>query len=127
MKNLVILAAALEIPTGVVLILAPSYFTWLLFGAEMSGPGEALAPLGGFALLALAVACWPQRGASGPPASAVRALLAFSLLCAAYLAYRGLTAENTGLLLWPAAVGHAVLALLLARTWLAARHKSTTS
>jgi hypothetical protein len=65
MKNLVFLAAALEIPTGAVLIFAPSDFTQLLFGAEMSGPGQALAPLAGFALLALAIACWPLRGASG--------------------------------------------------------------
>jgi hypothetical protein len=127
MKNLVFLAAALEIPTGAVLIFAPSDFTQLLFGAEMSGPGQALAPLAGFALLALAIACWPLRGASGPPASAVRALLAFSLLCAVYLAHEGISAERIGLLLWPAAAGHAVLALLLVRLWLAARRQSTAS
>ena len=94
MKNLVILAAALEIPTGMVLIFAPSDFTQLLFGAEMSGAGQALAPLAGFALVALAVACWPVRGVPGPSAAAVRALLAFSFLCAVYLAYQGISAEK---------------------------------
>lgn len=125
-KNLVAIAAAVEIPTGLVLILAPSVFTRLLFAADMSGPGQAFAPLAGFALLALAIACWPSRGVFAPPASAVRALLAFSLLYTVYLVYRGISGGEIGPLLWPAAAGHAVLTLLLLWCWLAPREGTTS-
>lgn len=127
MKHLVTLAAAIEIPTGLVLVFDPSIFTRLLFAAEMSGPGDALGPLAGFGLLALAIACWPSRGGSAPAASAVCALLTFSLLCAVYLAYRGVTMDETGPLLWPATAGHAFLGLLLLWNWLAPRRQSTAS
>ena len=113
MKMLVALAAAIEIPTALVLIAYPALFTRLLFGADVSAADQALGPLAGFALIALAVACWPSRNAAAPPLSAVLALLAFSLLCVLYLAYYGATGARTGLLLWPAAAGHAVVALLL--------------
>ena len=126
MKKLVIVAAAVEIPTGLVLILAPSIFTRLLFAGDLSDAGEALAPLAGIGLFALAIACWPS-GASAPAASAVRALLAFSLLCTVYLTYRGVSEDNTGPLLWPAAAGHAVLTILLLWSWMASRQRSTTS
>ena len=127
MKKLVILAAAMEIPTGLVLILRPTVFTQLLFGVELSGPGPALGSLGGFALLALVIACWPPRGHSAPSTAAVHALLAFSFLCAAYLAYQGIVGERAGPLLWPAVAGHAALALLLLRSWLMSQRRSTTS
>ena len=123
-KKLVMIAAAVEIPTALILILAPSVFTRLLFAAELSNPGKALAPLAGFALLALAIASWPSRGASAPATSAVRALLVFSLLCAVYLVYRGIAGADPGPLLWPAAAGHAVLALCLLWCWLASRQRS---
>jgi heme A synthase len=121
MKTLVTLAAAIEIPTGLVLIFDPGRFMWLLFGVDMPGAGEALGPLAGFALFALAIACWPSRTAIAPAASAVRALLSFSLLCVAYLAYVAVSGVRTGVLLWPAAVGHAVVALLLLWRLLAIR------
>ena len=41
--------------TGLVLIIRPSLFVWLLFAAELSEAGQALGRLAGFALLALAV------------------------------------------------------------------------
>ena len=126
MKYLVMLAVAIEIPTALVLIFEPSIFTELLFAAESPGPGNALAPLAGFGLVALAIACWPSRAGAAPAASAVSALLAFSLLCAIYLAYRGLSMGESGPLLWPAAGGHTVLGLLLLWHWLGLRWRSTT-
>jgi hypothetical protein len=51
MKYFVTLAAAIEIPTGVLSIFEPSIFTKLLFAGEMSGPGNALGPLAGFGSL----------------------------------------------------------------------------
>ena len=114
-SGLLKVAAGLEVGTGIVLIASPSLFTRLLFGSELFSPGPGVARLGGFALLSLALACWPTRdAAAGPP---LRAMLVFSVLCAAYLIYRGIRGGATGPLLWPGAVLHSVLALLLARAW----------
>lgn len=112
------LAAGTEVVTGLALIVAPSVVARLLFGGDLSGPGQALGTLAGFGLLALALACWPARDAAGSAAPALRGMLLFSLLAALYLAYRGVVGGAVGLLLWPAAAFHAVLALLLARVWL---------
>ena len=114
-KTLLRFAAGAEVGTGVLAIASPSLFTRLLFGLDLSSPGPGVARLGGFALLALAVACWPTRdSAAGPP---LRAMLLFSVLCAAYLIWRGIRGGATGPLLWPAAALHTALALLLARAW----------
>jgi hypothetical protein len=55
--TLVGLAAAIEAITGLFLIISPSLLVWLLLGAELSSPGQALGRVAGFALLALACAC----------------------------------------------------------------------
>jgi hypothetical protein len=88
----------------------------LLFGAELSTAGQALGRLTGFTLLALALGCWPKLGADTK--SAIRALLVFSLLTTVYLIYLGVGRELVGILLWPAAAGHAALTILLSRSWL---------
>jgi hypothetical protein len=114
-RALLAIAAGAEVGTGVLAIASPSLFARLLFGSGLTSPGPGVTRLGGFALLALAVACSPTRdAAAGPP---LRAMLLFSVLCAAYLIYRGIRGGATGPLLWPGAALHAVLALLLARAW----------
>jgi hypothetical protein len=90
----VAVAAGVEAVTGLVLIIRPSVFVWLLFGAELSGAGQALGRLAGFALLALALACWPGGGAD--VRSALRALLVFSVLVTLYLAYLGIAGGLAG-------------------------------
>jgi hypothetical protein len=95
----VAVAAGVEVVTGLVLIIRPSVFVWLLFGAELSDAGQALGRLAGFALLALALACWPTVGAEGEPSSALRAMLVFSLLTTIYLVYVGVGGELAGVLL----------------------------
>ena len=80
MRTLLAIAAGAEVGTGVLAIASPSLFARLLFGLGLTSPGPGVARLGGFALLALAVACWPTRdAAAGPP---LRAMLLFSVLCA---------------------------------------------
>jgi hypothetical protein len=99
--------------TGLLLIVVPAFFVRLLFAGELFGPGRALAPLGGFGLLALALACWPSRAVGWSAVPALRAFSLFSMLSAAYLIYRGVEGADVGILLWPAAVFHAILALFL--------------
>ena len=115
MRTLLAVAAGAEVGTGMVVLATPSFFARLLFGSELTSPGPGVARLGGFALLALALACWPTRDAAEGPA--LRAMLLFSALCAAYLIYRGIRGGATGPLLWPGAALHAALGLLLARAW----------
>ena len=91
--------AGVEVATGLFLIIRPSLCVRLLFGAELSDPGQALARLTGFALLSLALACWPRRGTERGPVSALRALLLFSVLTTAYLAYLGIGGALIGILL----------------------------
>jgi hypothetical protein len=117
-RRWVAVAAGVEMPTGVVLIIRPSLFVQLLFGADLSAAGQTLGRLAGFALLALAIACWPRGEAENDSISALRALLVFSLLSAVYLLYVGVRGEQVGILLWPAAALHAALTIILARVWL---------
>ena len=110
-------AAGIEVGTSLLLIIHPSLFVWLLFAAELSESGQMLGRLAGFALLALALACWPGGGAA--VRSALRALLVFSGLATLYLAYLGIAGALAGILLWPAVALHAALAILLGRDWFA--------
>ena len=111
-------AAAVEVGTALVLLIRPALFVRLLFGAALSGAGQALGRLAGIALIALALACWPRKNAGSEANSALPALLVFSLLAALYLVYVGIRGEFVGVLLWPAAATHIVLAILLARAWI---------
>jgi len=106
-------AAGIEIGTGVLLIVRPSLFVWLLFGAEVPPTGEALGRLAGFALLALAIACWPRWQNSAQSIAVLRALLLFSLLTSTYLLYLGLGGGAAGPLLWPACAVHAGVSVFL--------------
>ena len=109
---LIIVAAAIEVATGIVLMVAPSAFARVLLGADLSSAGQALGRIAGFALLSLGLACWPKRG---PAASALAspALLIYNLLITLYLAYVGIAGELVGTLLWPAVALHAVLSAIL--------------
>jgi hypothetical protein len=109
-------AAGIEVGTSVLLIIRPSLFVWLLFGSELSATGDALGRLAGFALLALALACWPGPGtAAAQSIAAFRALLLFSLLTTVYLLYLGIGSGPVGPLLWPASALHAGVAIFLGR------------
>lgn len=118
MKKMLAFAAGTEVVTGLVLMVAPSLVTRLLFGADLSAPGQALAPLAGFGLLSLAWACWPSRDPAWTATRPVSGMLLFSLLSALYLVLRGVVDQPVGGLLWPAAGFHGAMTLLLARQWL---------
>jgi hypothetical protein len=111
--RLITFSACVEAVTGLVLIIDPSMVAWLLLGAELSDSGQAVGRVAGFALLALAMACWPERERTSR--AATRALLTYNLLAAIFFLYLGFRHEFMGLLLWPAAGLHAALAILLGR------------
>lgn len=101
------LAAAGEALTGLALLVVPGSVTMLLLGEAATGVAIAVARVLGIALLALAAACWP-----GPPR---RGMLVYGVAVAVYLGGLGLAGAAPGLLLWPAVLLHAVLAVLLLR------------
>jgi hypothetical protein len=109
-------ASGLEVLTGLGLIIAPSLLARLLFGSDLNAAGEATGRISGFVMLCLAAGCWPSAGDGGRH-QALIPLVALSWLAAAFLAITGLIGANVGLLLWPAAVLHLILAILLTWTW----------
>jgi hypothetical protein len=111
----IVVAAGIEVGTSLLLIIRPSLFVRLLFGAELSAAGDALGRLAGFALLALALACWPGPGTAAQSIAAFRALLLFSVLTTVYLLYLGIGSGPVGPLLWPASALHAGVAIFLGR------------
>jgi len=113
MKKLLVLAACVEILTGLAFLIAPSRVGLLLFNEELNGIATSIARMTGIALIALGVACWPSP--------ALVAMLTYGVLVALYLAYVGLVGGWTGVLLWPAVVLHVVLTGLL--IWAFAKNK----
>jgi hypothetical protein len=111
-KTLVRLATGLELATGVAVILSPTLVVSVLFGVGLSEGGIAVGRVGGFALLSLAIACWPRNNAA---TQAIQALFVFNLLTALYLGYLKVGGGFVTYFLLPACILHAVLALLLAR------------
>ena len=114
LRKILAFAAVVEFGTGFLLVIDPTIVVTLLLGAEVSGAGILLGRCFGIALLALGVACWPERQRVGSGAPAFRAILIYNVLIALYLAYLGTVGHLRGLLLWPGVVLHALVALLLA-------------
>ena len=113
-------AAGLEVVTGAGLVVAPSLLAKLLFGSEMSASGDLVGRISGLVMLCLALGCWP-RAFEGEDRQGLAPLLALSLLATVYLIYVGMGGVNVGVLLWPAAAAHLILAILLARAWMSRR------
>jgi len=118
MKRLLILAAVLEAATGLALLIAPSFVARLLLGDGVSGAGTAVGRVAGCALLALGIACWPEKVCAR---GAQRGMLTYGLLITLFLAFLGVQGEGNGPLLWPAVVLHGTLTGLLMRACFAAQ------
>ena len=103
-----------EAGTGLVLLIYPSIVVRLLFAAQIAGAGIVMSRIAGISLIALGIACWPVRVAT----SALCGMLTYSSLATLYLIYLGLGGRWAGKLLWPAVAVHAVLTILLVRSWL---------
>ena len=112
MKRLLVSGAVIEALTGLTLLVYPPIVVRLLFGSGIAGVGILISRIGGVALIALGVACWPDRNTLRQ----FFALLTYNAPVAFYLAYLGLSGA-TGILLWPAVALHAGLAGLLFWAW----------
>jgi hypothetical protein len=110
-------AAVAEVGTGFALMFAPALVIALLLGADASAAALLVGRFFGIALLALGLACWPGRQPAESGSPAFQGMLVYNALVALYLAYLGTVGHMGGILLWPAAALHAVVALLLVWTW----------
>ncbi len=104
---MLVVAAVIEVATGMALLVVPSLVGQLLLGAELTGIAATVARVTGLALIALGVACWPGTPLAG--------MLTYSVTVTLYLAYVGIAGGPTGILLWPVIVLHLILTILLAR------------
>ena len=111
MKNVLKFAAIGEAATGLALLIVPSLVSWLLLGTELTGVSIPIARVTGIALIGLGIGCWPG-------CRALCGMLTYSALVTLYLTYVGTRGEWVGPLLWPAVALHAIMTLLLARSWL---------
>lgn len=114
----VVAAAAIEAAaTGLILLVGPVLFGRLIFGGELSEPGQALGRLAGIALVGFALTSWPDPSAR----SVARALLTYNLLVTIYLGYLGIAGTSVGVLLWTAVAMHLLFTVSLAAERVAAR------
>ena len=115
------IAAAVEAAaTGLILLIAPVLFGRLIFGAELSEPGQGAWPAHRHSPARFRV----DRLAHPSARSVTRALLGYNLLAILYLCYLAIAGKLVGALLWPAIALHLVLSSSFgARSWLAARAK----
>lgn len=111
LANVLAFSAVAELATGLALIAMPEVVVTLLLAPVTSAMIVSVARVAGIALIALGLACWPDRHCAGN--ASFRALLTYNLLVAAYLAYLGAAQHPSGLLLWPVVGLHAAVAGLL--------------
>lgn len=108
--------AVVEFGTGLVLIIDPAIVIRLLLGVEFPDAGTLLGRFFGISLVALAVACWPQRQRVESLSPPLRGMLIYNVVIALYLAALGTIGHLGGLLLWPAVALHAAVAVGLGWT-----------
>ena len=124
-RKVLAFTAIVEVATGLALIVDPAVVIALLLGTNEFGRLLPLVRAFGIALLGLGLACWPGRADATIVSPALRGMLVYNTLIALLLAYLGGVERAGGLLLWPAAALHAIVALGLARSRLAeARNKT---
>jgi hypothetical protein len=107
MNTVLKIAAVGEASTGLALLVVPSLVWRLLLGGDLAGIAIPVARVGGIALVALGVACWPG---STPRLG----MLVYGAAVTLYLAWLGVAGMG-GPLLWPAVVLHVILTALLVR------------
>jgi hypothetical protein len=114
MSRLLKLTAIIEVATGLGLMAVPSVVVRLLLGSPLDTSAAAmLGRVAGAALLALGVACWIARDDTQSRATKglVVAMLMYNLVATAVLAFAGISLGLHGVVLWPAVVVHAVMAI----------------
>jgi hypothetical protein len=122
LTKVLVVAAIAEAATGVAFLIVPASSGQLLLGSEIAGVAILLARVIGIALIALGVACWPDRNTH----RAFFGMLTYGLLAMLYLVCVGVNG-GAGILLWPAVAAHAGLSGVLVWAWRKERQGPETS
>jgi len=96
------------------LLFVPNVLADLLLGTTLDGPAAlTVARIAGAGLFALGVACWLGRTdvSSVAGQGLTRAMALYNLAAVLVLGYAGLQFHAVGILLWPAVIVHAVMAI----------------
>ena len=115
-KTLLTISCSIELATGIAVIASPTLVASILFSAELTPGGVAIARVGGCALLSLAFACWPRTDClphESDHEQSLRALFLYNLLAATYLAYLEISGDFASPFLIPAAALHGLMTLLM--------------
>jgi hypothetical protein len=110
-------AALVELGVGILLLIDPARVVALLLGTPNDATAQAVGRWCGIALLAIAAAWWPVRGAAAVQMRVFYSALIYNSLMGLFLPAFSMVRHMGGLLLWPAAALHALIALLLVITW----------
>ncbi len=114
MKPLLKLTGIIETATGLGLMAVPSVVVRLLLGSPLdTSAAVMLGRVAGAALLALGVACWLARDDTQSRAARglVVAMLMYNIPATAVFAFAGIGLGLQGVMLWPAVVLHAAMAV----------------
>ena len=113
-RPVLLFAEAFAIGMGLSLIVRPENSLAVTFGIAPSDAMQGAGRVAGAAMLALGVAGWPGMPGTRVRQNSIRAMMVFSGLLAATLAYQGIASDVAGPVLWPLVALHVVLAGLLA-------------
>jgi hypothetical protein len=116
-RTVLAFTAVAEIATGLALLIDPRLVIALLLGTGLSPDGMPVARVAGIALCGLGLACWPEGKPAAGRSPAVRGMLAYNVLVTLFLGGLFFFQNIGGVMLWPAVVLHAVVAILLAGAW----------
>jgi hypothetical protein len=114
MNLLLSLTAIIEVPTGLALLVVPSVVVRLLLGSPLdAAPAIMLGRVAGAALFALGIACWLAHGdaQSRTARGLVAAMTFYNLAAVAVFLFAGIGLGLQGVLLWPAIILHAAMAV----------------
>lgn len=105
----------MEAAAGVVLLVAPSALSSLLFSSALAGAGSLFGRIAGGGLLSLGIACWFARATPSSPAGrgVSRALLAYNLIAGVTLALARPPSTIGSFLVFGASAVHGVLSVAL--------------
>ncbi len=107
-------SAAIEIVTGIGMLVAPAFLIGLLLGNGLGPIGIAVTRVLGIGLFSLGIAGWDsQEQAQGAALGPRTGLVVYNIAATAMFVYLGTTGAMNGLLLWPAAALHLVISLLM--------------
>ncbi len=113
MRVLLVIKAAVEMATGIALVMIPSMVLTLLLGAALDAPiGKVVCGIAGAALITIGLACWMARDEtrSRGTLGLIKAALLYDFAVAAILLAARFKMGLSGIALWPAVVLHLGLA-----------------